>query len=39
MFETEAANSTKIEIETESNFINAILRPVLLLKQLRFNLR
>ena len=27
MFETEAANGTKIEIETESNFCNAILRP------------
>lgn len=27
MFETSAPNGTKIEIETESNFVNAILRP------------
>lgn len=35
MFETEAANGTKIEIETESNFINAILRPGAVVKATR----
>lgn len=34
-FENEAHNGTKIEIETESNFCNAILRPQLIVKATR----
>lgn len=32
MFETEAADGTKIEMQTESNFMNAILRPQAIVK-------
>lgn len=32
MFETAASNGTKVEIETESNFLNAVLRPQIIVK-------
>lgn len=35
MFETASTNGTKIEIETESNFCNAILRPAAVVKCLK----
>ena len=37
MFETASANGTSIEIETESNFLNAIMKPALVIRAFSSN--